>query len=113
MRRAFRLVREHWWWTFGILLLCYLAQSIAASIFSIPATLITMFSTLSASEGSEPSLIMQIVAGVLGAVSQLASFYFSTVVAVASAAVYYNHVERLEATNLTDRVSSLSGEQQV
>ena len=107
--RAFKLVRDRWWWTFGVMVLCYFAQSIAASIFSIPATLITMFTTISAGEGGEPSLIIQLIAGTLGAVSQLASFYFSSVVAVSTAALYYNHVERLDATHLTDRVSDLAG----
>lgn len=107
--RAFKLVRDRWWWTFGVMILCYFAQSIAASIFSLPATMIMMFSTISAGEGAEPSLLIQLVAGTLGAVSQLASFYFSSVVAVSTAALYYNHVERLDATQLTDRVSDLAG----
>ena len=109
VRRAFQLIRERWWWTFGVMLLCYFAQSIAASIFSLPATMLMMFTTISAGEGGEPSFIIQLIAGILGAFSQLASFYFSSVVAVSTAALYYNHVERMDATHLTDRVSDLSG----
>lgn len=107
--RAFKLVHDRWWWSLGVLILCYFAQMIASSIFSIPATMITMFTTISASEGAGAPLAIQIIAGVLGAISQLASFYFSSVVAVATAALYYNHVERLDATHLTDRVSDLAG----
>ena len=109
LSRAFDLIREHWWWTFGILFLCYIAQSIAASILSAPLTLLTMFNTVSGLEGGDTGGAMSVVIGVLTTASQITTFYFSTILVVATAAIYYNHVERKDATQLSERVAGLAG----
>ncbi len=112
LKRAIRLVRDHWWWTFGILFLCYLAYMLTASIFSIPSMILLMFSTMTAIEGTEPSSTLQIVTGVLSALGNLVGYFFMSILSVATAAIYYNHVERIDATQLSDRVAHLAGSTQ-
>lgn len=109
VKRAIRLVRDRWWWTFGILILCYLAQAIAGGLFSIPSSFLTMFMVITAEPDSEAPLLIQIILSVLSALSQIASLLFTTLILVATTAVYFAHVERLDATTLSQRVSDLAG----
>ena len=110
MSRCFRLVSERWWWTFGILIIIYLAEATVSGLFSFPVTIISMAGVAAGIEDGNAPLLLDIVIISVIIVSQVASFLVATLLYVATTVLYYNHAERIDASGLNERIESLGGE---
>lgn len=110
LERAFRLVRDKWWQTFGVLIVLSLLASIAASVLSVPAYILMFIQTLaSATEGdfSEKLLVWM---GIVYACVYLGSLFTSMYQSTGMIMQYYSLREQKEGGALLRRIEQLDTE---
>ena len=94
--RSFKLVKDKWWSTFGLIIVLYLIVGVSSYIFLIPWYAITVVSALhntSAETFQEPSMAMQSVTIVLFTLYYLAQMILTALPNVGTAFQYFNLVE--------------------
>jgi hypothetical protein len=107
LKRSISLVKSRWWWTLGV---AFLPGTVVTIVILVAAALI--FGVLGLATNLVPSfdessslyqILERLLQGVLKGVT-----YMGTVVGIVSSmAAYFHHVERLEATELAERVAAL------
>ncbi|MFD2161280.1 hypothetical protein ACFSJU_02690 [Paradesertivirga mongoliensis] len=99
--RGFKLVKDHWWTTFGAMFIVMLVMVAATMVVVLPVALLTAGSVfITKTDVSGPIVILNTV---LETAVQI--FYFLPYVAVALC--YFNLVELKEGTGLMDRVDMI------
>lgn len=109
MGRSFKLVKDNWWNTFGVLFLLGLIVGVIAYAVMIPFTLLLGFGSMSGLEASNDpdatlrtmSIIMPLMFGIMGLVYLL--LYPLPMIGVGLQ--YFNLVEQKERRGLGDRLS--------
>jgi hypothetical protein len=92
--RSWRLVQGAFWRTWGLRALVQIIVSIASSVLSIPLVIVLVAST---HDGKTPSVIVLIVAGILGAVVWMVT---QPVIAAALTLIYVDRRMRAEGLDL-------------
>ena len=110
MFRSFKLVKDKWWSTFGLIMILYLIMSVTSYIFMVPWYIITAVSALHTTSGGtfqEPSTSMQATSIVFFALYYLAQMVLSSLPNVGIAFQYFNLVELKEAKGLMADIETL------
>ena len=108
--RSFKLVKDKWWSTFGLIFILYLIVGVSSYIFLIPWYVITIVSALhttSVDTFQEPSLTMQSMTIVLFTLYYLAQMVLTALPGVGTAFQYFNLVELKEAKGLMAQIETL------
>jgi hypothetical protein len=108
--RSFKLVKDKWWSTFGLIFVLYLIVGVSSYIFLIPWYVITVVSALhttSVDTFQEPSLAMQSITIVLFTLYYLAQMVLTALPGVGTAFQYFNLVELKEAKGLMAQIETL------
>jgi hypothetical protein len=107
--KAWRYLKGNFWWTWLLMVAASISVGVAASIFSIPISIITFaraFARLSdPSTASEGGSMLIIIFGALSAVAQL--LFVSPVLYTFCVFNFYNNEERHEGTGLMSRIDEI------
>ena len=112
--RSFKLVKDKWWSTFGLIMVLYLIMGVSSYIFLIPWYVITVVSALhktSVDTFQEPSLAMQVMTIVFFTLYYLAQMILTALPNVGTAFQYFNLVELKEAKGLMAQIETLGQSQ--
>lgn len=108
--RSFKLVRDKWWSTFGLIVVLYLIMMISSYIFSIPWYVVGLTSALhttSVDTFQEPSSTWQTMMIIFFAMYYLAQMILAALPNIGIAFQYFNLVELKEAKGLMNQIESL------
>jgi hypothetical protein len=108
--RSFKLVKDKWWSTFGVIIVLYLIMGISSYIFLIPFYVITAVSALhttSVDTFQEPGLGMQVMTIVFFTLYYLAQMVLTALPNVGTAFQYFNLVELKESKGLMAQIETL------
>jgi hypothetical protein len=108
--RSFKLVKDKWWSTFGLLMILYLIMAVASYIFIFPWYVISgisMFHSLSTNTIEEPSSSWQLVTTVVFAMYYLVQMVLAALPNIGIAFQYFNLVEMKEAKGLLTQIETL------
>jgi hypothetical protein len=109
LARAFYLIRDKWWSTFGLLFILGLIQSTIASLFLVPwyiNFIISMMHSLDGSPIPETSVVSELINSLFMTFYFLTSFILYALPLIALAFQYFNLVERKEAKGLMARIET-------
>ena len=112
--RSFKLVKDKWWSTFGLITVLYLIMAVTSYIFMIPWYVFTITSALhSTATGTlqEASSSMQILTIVFFTLYYLAQMILTALPNVGIAFQYFNLVELKEAKGLMSQIETLGQSQ--
>ncbi len=100
--RAFTLIKDNWWKTFGALFIVFLISYFCVSIFALPGTIMTMGGMFF---GDSPSLTL--AGAILNVIVQSFGMLLYTVPTITAALCYFDLTEEKEGTSLMERINSL------
>ncbi len=112
LKRARALTNQHWWWTFGVVLVVGLIQIAVILVASLPAIAISTLDVLSQTDGDvrDPSLVMVIATVLFTAVSTLVSSVAVLLPLTSHVFLYFSHRERTEGSSLLERAEQIMPE---
>jgi predicted RND superfamily exporter protein len=99
---SFRLIKDNWWATFGIMVVIAIIISVASMVVVLPAALINIGSIfLHFTRGTTVSVTAAIVSTFLKEISHI----FNILTIVATAVIYFNLTETKEGTGMLERIN--------
>ena len=99
---SFKLIKDNWWGTFGVLLVMGIVLSVASSILVLPSVLLTMGSLFfHITKGTTVSLAALIITSLLKEISHI----FQVLSVVTTCLCYFNLSESKEGTGLMERIN--------
>ncbi|MBO6794272.1 MAG: glycerophosphoryl diester phosphodiesterase membrane domain-containing protein [Balneolaceae bacterium] len=106
MRRSWELTANHWWSTFGVVLVMYFLMMLVSYAILLPISILSflVIETGAATTGS--SLLGNIFLVINGIFTAVASL-LSTIIFIGIALQYYNLVERKEGGSLRSKIEDL------
>lgn len=108
--RSFKLVKDKWWSTFGLVMILYFIMFMASVIFIMPWQVISGVSTfhsLSTNTFEEPSASWQLLTTVMFSVQYLVQMILAGLPNIGIAFQYFNLVEMKEAKGLMTQIETL------
>jgi hypothetical protein len=108
--RSFKLVRDKWWSTFGLIFILYLIMGISSYLFILPWYAVTVVSALhntAIDTFQEPSMTWQIMTIIFFTLYYLAQMFLAALPNVGIAFQYFNLVELKEAKGLMHQIDSI------
>jgi hypothetical protein len=108
--RSFKLVKDKWWSTFGLVFLLYLIMGVISYLFMIPGYIVMFISTMHAASVdtlAEPSSSWQTMTIVSLTLYYLAQMLLASLPNVGIAFQYFNLVELKEAKGLIADIQTL------
>jgi hypothetical protein len=108
--RSFKLVREKWWSTFGLIFVLYLIMGMVSYVFIIPWYVVTVVSALhntSVDTFTEPSMTWQLMTIGFFTLYYLAQMFLAALPNVGIAFQYFNLVELKEAKGLMNQIETI------
>ena len=106
MSRSFFLIKNKWWFTFGLLLVLSLIQGFLGFLFQIPQYIAMFFVAFNSAEGNATSSTTEIIFIVTTIISSL-NFIFYSISLIGIAFHYFSLVEQKEAKGLLDKIESI------
>lgn len=106
IQRSFYLTKNKWWFSFGLIFVLSLIQSLMGFIFQIPQYIImftTMFNSL---DGSGVSGVTEILIMLTSIIAAFQYLLFSLII-IALAFLYFSLVEQKEGKGLIERIESI------
>jgi hypothetical protein len=110
MFRSFKLVRDKWWSTFGLIFVLYFIMGIVSYVFIIPwyiVTAVSAFHDTSAATFADPSSTWQLMTIVFFTLYYLAQMFLASLPNVGIAFQYFNLVELKEAKGLMNQIETI------
>ncbi len=100
---SFKLIKNRWWFSFGVLVVSGLAQVAAASILMLPVVVI-LIGLYALGYWTDLSSL-SIVIGALGSIIMIVAYTFANFIGqVAHMVLYYSHRERNNGQHLMQRI---------
>ncbi|RPI64561.1 MAG: hypothetical protein EHM44_03045 [Ignavibacteriales bacterium] len=106
MSRSFFLIKNKWWFTFGLLLVLSLIQGFLGFLFQIPQYIAMFVVAFNSAEGNATSSTTEIIFIVTTIISSL-NFIFYSISLIGIAFHYFSLVEQKEAKGLLDKIESI------
>jgi hypothetical protein len=106
MSRSFFLIKNKWWFTFGLLIVLSLIQGFLGFLFQIPQYIAMFFVAFNSAEGNSTSSTTEIIFIVTTIISSL-NFIFYSISLIGIAFHYFSLVEQKEAKGLLDKIESI------
>lgn len=106
--RCTNIIKNNWWFTFGLIFVLGLIQGFLGFIFYVPTYIAMIFTALSGigyqqSGGGQPSSVLFIITSIISSFGLI--FYSISVVGIAFQ--YFNLVEKKEATGLMAKIDTI------
>ena len=108
--RSFKLVKDKWWSTFGLVMVLYLIMGVTSYLFILPWYIITAMSALhttSIDTFQEPSSSWQLMTMAIFTLYYLAQMILAALPNIGIAFQYFNLVELKEAKGLMTQIETL------
>jgi len=106
MSRSFYLVKNKWWFTFGLLIVLSLIQGFLGFLFQVPQYIAMFIIAFNSVDGNGTDSITEIILIVTTIISTL-NFIFYAISLVGIAFHYFSLVEQKEAKGLLDKIDSI------
>jgi len=100
--RAFTLIKDNWWKTFGALFIVWLIAYFSVGLVALPGTLMTMSSLLLGETSS-----LSLTGAILNVVVQSFGMLVYSLPTITTALCYFNLREEKEGTGLMERIENL------
>lgn len=107
--RCFKLAQSEWWKVFGVVVVLSLVGYFISLAFSIPSVILSIIISFASARGEAPSDIMTIIFAVFSAISSFGTVIQFALASIGIAFVYFDLVERKEASGLLNRIDQISG----
>jgi len=107
IQRSFYLIKNKWWFTFGLIFVLGVIQGLMGVIFQIPQYIImfaTMFNSL---DGSGVSGVTEVLIMITSVISVF-QYLLSSITIIALAFLYFSLVELKEAKGLMEKIESIN-----
>ena len=108
--RSFKLVKDKWWSTFGLVMILYMVMFVASMLFILPWQVISgvsMFHSLSTNTFEEPSASWQLLTTVMLSLQYIIQMMLACLPNIGVAFQYFNLVEMKEAKGLMTQIQTL------
>jgi hypothetical protein len=102
--RAFVLIKENWWTTFGSLVVIWIIVYVCMVVVTLPASLINMVSLLLHPQSSR---IYSVPAAMITAAIQHLCQVFAIIPCITLSLCYFNLTESKDGTSLMDKINKL------
>ena len=117
--RTFKLIREKWWSTFGVIFVTYFMAYAAQMVFSIPFLIVYFFQIFSLMEevqqSSDPSAFLSMFSSgymvVAMAISMIGSYITYSIPLIGVGYQYSNLVERSEGRGLMNEIADFDSKE--
>ncbi len=106
MSRSFYLVKNKWWFTFGLLIVLSLIQGFLGFLFQVPQYIAMFVIAFNSVDGNGTDSITEIILIVTTIISTL-NFIFYAISLVGIAFHYFSLVEQKEAKGLLDKIEAI------
>ncbi len=106
MSRSFYLVKNKWWFTFGLLIVLSLIQGFLGFLFQVPQYIAMFFVAFNSVDGNGTDSVTEIILIVTSIISTL-NFVFYAISFIGIAFHYFSLVEQKEAKGLLDKIESI------
>ncbi len=100
--RSFKLVKEEWWATAGVLLIIWVITYACTMLFQLPAIVISLISAF-----THGQMVITKTYAIVTSVFQYVSQVFMIIPLICSTLCYFNLVERKENSGLLNRIDQL------
>lgn len=107
-RRSFELTKDNWWSICGLILVATLLISVISAIFRIPLYLVMGFTSFSALDGGDVTMMSKIMLAVSGAIGILANLFLAIYPAIIVTMKYSDLIEQKEGSSLADKIDSFN-----
>lgn len=104
--RAFKLIKDNWWLTFGVLLVVWIITYACTFLVQLPAIIVMMVNTFT-SPGNPINSAYAILSGISSNIGQV--FYIIPI--ICSALCYYSLVEQKESAGLMGRIENFGNQE--
>lgn len=108
--RSFKLVRDKWWSTFGLIFILYFIMGVVSYMFIIPwyiVTAVSAFHNTSVDTFADPSSTWQLMTIIFFTLYYLAQMFLASLPNVGIAFQYFNLVELKEAKGLMNQIETV------
>lgn len=108
--RSFKLVKDKWWSTFGLVMILYFIMVVVSYIFIVPWQVVSgvsMFHSLSTNTFEEPSTSWQLITTVVFSLQYMVQMVLAALPNIGIAFQYFNLVEMKEAKGLMTQIETL------
>ena len=106
MSRSFYLVKNKWWFTFGLLLVLSLIQGFLGFLFQVPQYIAMFVVAFNSVDGNGNNSFTEIIFIVTSIISSL-NFLFYAISFIGIAFHYFSLIEQKEAKGLLDKIESI------
>jgi hypothetical protein len=106
MSRSFYLVKNKWWFTFGLLIVLSLIQGFLGFLFQVPQYIAMFVIAFNSADGNGTDSLTEIILIVTTIISTL-NFVFYAIILIGIAFHYFSLVEQKEAKGLLDKIDSI------
>ncbi|MEN8119675.1 MAG: hypothetical protein ABFS35_04990 [Bacteroidota bacterium] len=106
MSRSMYLIKDYWWFTFGVLIVVYIIAFVSGSIFLLPQVALSRFYTISMQAGDFEGTSMLFT--IISAIGTFASTLLYSIVYITLTFHYYSQVEKKEKPNLMNKIDDIS-----
>ena len=107
IQRSFYLIRNKWWFTFGLIFVLGVIQGLMGVIFQIPQYIITFATMFNSLDGSGVSGVTEILIMITSVISAF-QYLLSSITIIALAFLYFSLVELKEAKGLMEKIESIN-----
>lgn len=105
--RSFKLIKDNWWFTFGVLIVIGIIYYILAILVSIPNMLMGFQSLFTNIKKGATSMDFSVSFYIVNSITQLLSQLFSVILIVMTAFIYHGLVEKKEHPSLMDKIDQM------
>lgn len=108
---CFTLIKDHWWETFGVVLVVGLLVGLLAQIFGVPALIYQFVKMGTIASGNDPAAVFEIFSDpiylILTVVSYAGQFILSSITLITSVFIYYDLNEQKNLTGTFEKIDNL------
>jgi hypothetical protein len=108
---CFTLIKDHWWETFGVVLVITILVAIIGQIFGVPAMIYQFVKMGTVASGNDPSAVFEVFSDpiylVLMVISYVGQFLLSSITLITSVFIYYDLNEQKNLTGTIEKIDSL------
>ena len=108
--RSFKLVKDKWWSTFGLVMILYFIMVVVSYLFIVPWQVVSgvsMFHSLSTNTFEEPSTSWKLITTVVFSLQYMVQMVLAGLSNIGIAFQYFNLVEMKEAKGLMTQIETL------
>ncbi|MFK5879378.1 MAG: hypothetical protein QM478_07765 [Flavobacteriaceae bacterium] len=110
---SFTLIKDHWWETFGVMIVVGILVSILGMVFSVPSLIYQMGSVMTNIGQDDPTAMLGLFSDPiylgLTALSYIGQFLLSSITLITTVFIYFDLNEQKNLTGTIEQIDSLGG----